>query len=214
MKILNILKHRQISKFHQVHISFENVLLLAKLNRWDWRRRCLLINVKPSNVLRPPVKEMMFDVVWSLQRRVAPQLSSSTFVSLSLLSCTKTSFSTNRTIKFDIALPVWSHPAITFQKRNYSFSTAAVNLLLLSFLDSNLPRNHHSWVWQLELDTPIDILRSAADPNYPPFGQQEDSLVSSRCPRKTWIFTEYHISANWFPKKVFQRRSLNFVKLP
>ena len=25
-------------------------------------------------------------------------------------------------------------------------------------------RNHHSWVWQLELDTPIDILR---DPNYP-----------------------------------------------
>ena len=131
MKILNILKHRQISKFHQVHISFENVLLLAKLNRWDWRRRCLLINVKPSNVLRPPVKEMMFDVVWSLQRRVAPQLSSSTFVSLSLLSCTKTSFSTNRTIKFDIALPVWSHPAITFQKRNYSFSTAAVNLLLL-----------------------------------------------------------------------------------
>ena len=184
------------------------------MNRWDWRRRCLLINVKPSNVLRPPVKEMMFDVVWSLQRRVAPQLSSSTFVSLSLLSCTKTSFSTNRTIKFDIALPVWSHPAITFQKRNYSFSTAAVNLLLLSFLESNLPRNHHSWVWQLELDTPIDILRSAADPNYPPFGQQEDSLVSSRCPRKTWIFTEYHISANWFPKKVFQRRSLNFVKLP
>ena len=179
------------------------------MNRWDWRRRCLLINVKPSNVLRPPVKEMMFDVVWSLQqRRVAPQLSSSTFVSLSLLSCTKTSFSTNRTIKFDIALPVWSHPAITFQKRNYSFSTAAVNLLLLSFLESNLPRNHHSWVWQLELDTPIDILRSAADPNYPPFGQQEDSLVSSRCPRKTWIFTEYHISANWFPKK----QNLNYVK--
>ena len=209
MKILNILYHRQNSQFHQVHISFENVLLLAKLNRWDWRR-CLLINVKPSNVLRPPVKEMMFDVVWSLQRRVAPQLSSSTFVSLSLLSCTKTSFSTNRTIKFDIALPVWSHPAITFQKRNYSFSTAAVNLLLLlSFLESNLPRNHHSWVWQLELDTPIDILRwAAADPNYPPFGQQEDSLVSSRCPRKTWIFTEYHISANWFPKK----KSLNFVK--
>ena len=56
-------------KLAKVHISFENVLLLAKLNRWDWRRRCLLINVKPSNVLRPPVKEMMFDVVWSLQQR-------------------------------------------------------------------------------------------------------------------------------------------------
>ena len=182
MKIFS--KIDKLANFTKFIVPSQNVLLLDKLNRWD-RRRWLLINVKPSNVLRPPVKEMMFDVVWSLQsQRVAPQLSSSTFVSLSLLSCTKTSFSTNRTIKFDIALPVWSHPAITFQKRNYSFSTAAVNLLLLSFLESNLPRNHHSWVWQLELDTPIDILRSAADPNYPPFGQQEDSLVSSRCLRK------------------------------
>ena len=29
-------------------------------------------------------------------------------------------------------------------------------------------RNHHSWVWQLELDTPIDILR-CKDPKLSPF---------------------------------------------
>ena len=121
--------------------------------------------MKPSNVLRPPVKEMMFDVVWSLQsQRVAPQLSSSTFVSLSLLSCTKTSFrwlyQQNHKIRHSSSClePSCHHFSEKKLQLFYSSSSSS-SLLLLSFLESKLPRNHHSWVWQLELDTPIDILR-------------------------------------------------------
>ena len=121
--------------------------------------------MKPSNVLRPPVKEMMFDVVWSLQsQRVAPQLSSSTFVSLSLLSCsTKTSFrwlyyQQNHKIRHSSSClePSCHH----FSEKKLQLFYSSSSLLLLSFLESKLPRNHHSWVWQLELDTPIDILLS------------------------------------------------------
>ena len=105
------------------------------------------LNVKPSNVLRPPVKEMMFDVVWSFTER-AKLSSPIVFFNFCVFVFGAAEATQPAAIKFDIALPVWSHPAITFQKRNYSFSAAAQPSS--SFLESSREIIIHgfgSWNW-------------------------------------------------------------------